>query len=444
MFLSASETSQISTRLLDKSRVDSCVVSIRGDHRTNLRFAQNIPTTNGSISELSVTIESHLDGRSGSVTVTSLEDDVLAQAVVRSETIARLLPANPELMPPLGQQTYQPGAGYDGPTATVPAVALAKAAGEVTRLAVDRTVEVTGYGVVGHGFNTIATSAGLFAYDRHTGARFTVTARNSKGTWSGWSGKSETRFDRLDTARLGKRAIDKAAHDAVPLDLDPGKYTVILEPSAVADLVGWVLRMMDARSAEEGRSFLSRKGGGTRLGEALFDEKVTVYSDPNDSIAPEPVFGENGLPQRRTVWIDGGIVRNLVRSRFWAKKMGWEPVARPRSFVMAGGSASIDQMIRDTKRGILVTRVWYTNLVDPRSLLLTGLTRDGNFFIENGHIVAPARNLRFNESAIELLSNVAAVGPSERTCVGVDDSSAISVPPLLVKEFTFSSRSSGI
>jgi predicted Zn-dependent protease len=111
---------------------------------------------------------------------------------------------------------------------------------------------------------------------------------------------------------------------------------------------------------------------------------------------------------------------------------------------MVGGSASIDQMIRDTRRGILVTRVWYTNLVDPRSLLLTGLTRDGNFFIENGHIVAPARNLRFNESAIELLSNVAAVGPSERTCVGVDDSSAISAPALLVKEFNFSSRSSGI
>jgi predicted Zn-dependent protease len=137
----------------------------------------------------------------------------------------------------------------------------------------------------------------------------------ANGTWSGWSGKSETRFDWLDTARLGKRAIDKAAHNAIPLDLDPGKYTVILEPAAVADLVWWVLRMMDARSAEEGRSFLSRKGGGTRLGEALFDEKVTVYSDPNDPIAPEPVFGEDGLPQRRTVWIDGGIVRNLVRSR---------------------------------------------------------------------------------------------------------------------------------
>jgi predicted Zn-dependent protease len=180
------------------------------------------------------------------------------------------------------------------------------------------------------------------------------------GTWSGWSGKSETRFDWLDTARLGKRAIDKAAHNAIPLDLDPGKYTVILEPAAVADLVWWVLRMMDARSAEESRSFLSRKGGGTRLGEALFDEKVTVYSDPNDPIAPEPVFGEDGLPQRRTVWIDGGIVRNLVRSRFWAKKTGREPVARPRSFVMAGGSAPIDQMIRDTRRNILVTRVWYS------------------------------------------------------------------------------------
>jgi predicted Zn-dependent protease len=219
---------------------------------------------------------------------------------------------------------------------------------------------------------------------------------------------------------------------------------MILERSAVAELLQYLLWMFDARRADEGRSFMSRKGGGTKLGENLFDTKVTIYSDPQDTTVPATSYSYDGVPHGRAVWVEDGVVRNLHCSRFWAQQMGRDPLPIPESLVMAGGTSSVDEMIRSTRRGILVTRLWYMNFIDPQTLLLTGLTRDGNFLIENGRIVGPARNLRFNESLVTILSNVVAVGPSERSYGGDSRNSAISVPPLLVDGFTFSSRSSGI
>ena len=201
---------------------------------------------------------------------------------------------------------------------------------------------------------------------------------------------------------------------------------------------------MNARQADEGRSFFSKKGGGNKIGEQLFQDNVTIISDPGDPNAPERAFGDDGLPQRRVVWVADGVLRNLVYPRFWAQQKGHEPVTRPRSFVMAGGTTSIDDMIRATKRGILVTRLWYIRVLDPQKLLLTGLTRDGNFLIENGRIVGPALNFRFNESPIAVLGNILAIGPNERTRGGEVEGSVTSAPPLLVKDFNFSSQSDAI
>jgi predicted Zn-dependent protease len=290
----------------------------------------------------------------------------------------------------------------------------------------------------------LANSAGLFVHEPHTGAELTVTARNRAGTWSGWAGVSETRFGRLDAARLGRRAIDKAAHPGTPARLDPGKYTVILEPSAVSDFVGFLLWFMNGRTADEGRSFFSRKDGGNAIGEKIFHDDVSIYSDPADPVAPEAIFGDDGLPGERVDWVANGVVRNLTYPRFWAQRKGRAPVPRPHSFVMAGGTTSVDDMIRAVKRGVLVTRLWYIRVVDPQRLLLTGLTRDGNFLIEDGRIVGPAINFRFNESPAALLGNVLAIGRSERTRGGEMEGGASSVPPLLVKDFNFSSPSEAI
>jgi predicted Zn-dependent protease len=444
MFLSPEEARQITDRLISASKADSCVVTIDGQITTNLRFARNNGTTNGSHDGLTVSIRSDFGGRSSSASTKGLDPATLLQAQRRSEDMARLAPVNPEFMPPLGPQHYAQGKGYDEPSIHKRASDLAAAAHAIIQQAVARKIDTAGYAETGRDFAVVATSGGLFAYDRATQTRLAVTARNAAGTWSGWAGGLQTRFDQLDAAKLGARAIQKADFSAAPVDLEPGKYTVILEPSAVADLVTMLLWNLDARAADEGRSFLAKKGGGHKLGEKLFHDAVTITSDPNDPLVQEPVFGAEGLPQKPTAWVENGVVRNLTYTRFWAQKSGRNPVPPPQTFVMRGGTTSVDDMIKDTRRGILVTRLWYIRDVDPQTLLLTGLTRDGNFLIENGRIQGPAGNFRFNESPVAMLSNIVAIGPTERTHGGEVDEVAFAAPPLLVKDFTFSSKARGI
>ena len=444
MLLSSTDARRLADRVLSRSKADHCIVSMRGRDSANLRFARGSSTTNGNRNALQITIESRFGRRAGAASVTEVDDAALAQALARSEEIARTAPENAELMPPLGPQSYEVGAGYDAPTAAMRVDGLAAASKPVIDAALGRNVDVAGYSITHDGFSAVANDAGLFAYDPRTAAEFTVTARNKAGTWSGWAGVSETRFGRLDTARLGRRAIEKAAHTAPPVALEPGKYTVILEPSAVSDLVGWMLWFMNARSADEGRSAFSRRGGGNKIGDKLFQDNVTIYSDPADPVAPEPAYAGEGIPQRRTLWVENGVLRNLYYTRYWAQQKGREPVAPPQSFVMAGGSTSTDEMIRNVTRGVLVTRFWYIRLVDPRTLLVTGLTRDGNFLIQDGRIAGPVLNFRFNESPIAMLGNVLAIGASERTRSGESEDTIASVPTLLVKDFNFSSLSEAI
>lgn len=444
MFLSPSDVKSITDRLLARSRAESCSIAIDGGETQSLRFAHNSATTNVATVETSVRVTSHIGGRTGSVATAGLEEPELERAMARSEEIARLLPVDPEFMAPLGPQTYAETDRYDDAVGGLGLGFLANAAASAITERALRQVEMFGYGASGRRFEALATSAGLFAYDRLSEVDLSTTARNKSDAWSGWAGASEFVAAKLDARSVGRRAAEKAAHDTAPLDLEPGRYAVVLEPAATAELMRWLMWMMNARAADEGRSFFSRKGGGAKLGEALFSPRLTVRSDPADKIAPEAAFGAEGLPQRARSWIEKGVATSLFRSRYWADKSGQEPVPPARSFTIEGGETSLDEMIRATRHGILVTRLWYTNLVDPRSLLLTGLTRDGNFLIENGRVAAPARNLRFNESLATIFSSIAALGPSERTWSDMSRGAAISAPPMLAEGFNFSSKSSGI
>jgi predicted Zn-dependent protease len=445
MFLTPEDAKAIASRIIGRSRADACTVSISGGGNRHFRFAKNEATTNSAVSEIDISIESSFGLRSGSVKLNSLGDADLEKAQAQSEEIARLSPENPEFMPPLPPHSYEAGgARFDAGTAGVTADALANAANLAIKAANGHEVTATGHIEAGHEFTALANSAGLFAYDQGTGAELTVTARNTTRAWSGWAGGAENRFGALDAARLGKRAVEKAVFGGTPVDLDPGVYTVVLEPAAVADLLLQLMGYSDARSADEGRSYLSKPGGGSKLNDKLISEYVTITSDPGDPAAPDTLWGEDGLPKKRVVWFERGVAKNASCSRFWARKTGRAPLPRSRNLSMAGGSTPIEEMIRDVKRGVLVTRFWYVNTVDPRTLLSTGMTRDGLFLIENGKIAAPALNLRFNESPVSAFANIEAIGPAERAVGGNGYGSAISAPPLLVKAFTFSSKSSGI
>jgi predicted Zn-dependent protease len=210
-------------------------------------------------------------------------------------------------------------------------------------------------------------------------------------------------------------------------------------------MVDLLVGALDARRADEGRSAFARAGGGTRVGEQIFDERVRIHSDPADPLLFTSPFNDEGLPNARADWVEGGVLRNLAYSRFWAQRQGRTPTAFTSGYYMAGGDATVDEMVASTERGLLVTRFWYIRSVDPRTLLYTGLTRDGTFLIEGGRVTRAAKNMRWNESPIFILNSVEMMGRPTRVA---NDSGgtgpAVVVPALKVRGFTFTSVSDAV
>ncbi len=283
----------------------------------------------------------------------------------------------------------------------------------------------------------MSNNKGLFAYNKSTNVNFTVTMRSNDGTGSGWVTRDFNDVSKLDTAEASKIAIDKALQSRNAKAIEPGKYTVILEPAASGELLQNMFFNMGARQADEGRSFLANKGGGTKLGEKLVDERVNIYTDPFNIEAPASPWTQDGQARKRLDILKGGVVKNLFYDRYWASQKNVEPVPFPGNAIMEGGNASLEDLIKDTKKGVLVTRFWYIRSVDPQTLLYTGLTRDATFFIENGKIKHPIKNFRFNESPIIMLNNLEALGKQVR----VDGNL---IPYMKIRDFTFTSLSDAV
>jgi predicted Zn-dependent protease len=445
MILTEADARDITKKIMALSKADSCIVTIDGYEDRHIRYAQNMATTNGAPSGIEISVESHFGKRVGSASGNDLSDGALAALVASSENTAKLAPENPEFLPPLGPQKYVAGTAFSAATQAASPEMMAGAIQPLLQQAQAGNLQASGFFEIGISFSSFATSKGLFVYDQETDARHTVTARTPDGTGSGWAGTTHYDFGKLDVAAMGAVAIDKAVRSQKPVTLPPGKYTVILEPSAVSDLVGIMVGdEFDQRSADEGRNFATKKGGGSRVGENVFGKNVTIYSDPNDPIVPGSIYSTDGLPTERMLWVDGGVLKNLQCGRYWAQKSGRQPVPSPTTLTMAGGTTSAAEMIKQTKRGLLITRFWYIREVDPQTVLLTGLTRDGVFLIEHGEITRPVCNFRFNESPVAMLNKVVALGPSIRAYGEEVSDFPLCVPTLLVDEFTLSSVSDAV
>ena len=228
-----------------------------------------------------------------------------------------------------------------------------------------------------------------------------------------------------------------------PAAIEPGKYTVILEPAAAAGLISFMMFFFDARQADEGRSFLSKKGGGTKLGEQVYDPQVNIWADPWDPRAAVMPWDGEGLPREKHDIVKDGKVQYLQYSRYWAKEKGKREVGQPGNILMAGGTKSTADLVKSTQKGILVTRTWYIRMVDPQTVLLTGLTRDGTFYIENGEIKHPVKNFRFNESPVIMLNNIEELGRPVRVSDG-DASFVMMIPAMKLRDFTFTSLSDAV
>jgi predicted Zn-dependent protease len=375
--------------------------------------------------------------RSGSATVNEFTDIALEQAVRRAEEIARLAPENAEYMPLLGPQTYLTSPTFSANTAAITPQFRAEAAYDSIAPALAQKLIAAGYLEDSTGFNAIGNSKGLFGYNSDTGIDFSITIRTPDGKGSGFAQQTVTDAARLDAKTATANAVKKAVAAAKAIEMPPGQYTVILEPIAAESFLGFFSSALDARNAAEGRSYLSKKGGGTRLGEVMFAPQLTIYSDPYHTEAPSAAFSNDGRPMEKVTWVKDGAVQNLSYSRYWADKQGVKAIPPPQGLIIEGGKQSLEELIRGTDKGLLVTRTWYMRMVDPQSLVVTGLTRDGVFYIENGVIKHAVKNFRFNESPLNMFRNLEAMGQPVRVGNNL-------VPPMKIRNFNFTSLSDAV
>jgi predicted Zn-dependent protease len=440
--LTKEQAQAILKKVISYSKADECEAGLSGRMGGNIRTALNSVSTAGETDTMSLSVSSTFGKKTGSASINEFDDKSLEKVVRRAEELAQLAPENPEYMPLLGPATFKEAITFNAATAAMTPDTRAELIAQSMKATKEAGLVQAGFLENSSGFSAVMNSKGLFAYNKSSGVTFSVTTRNDAGTISGYAARGFTDIKKLDTYSATKVACMKANASKEAKAIEPGKYTVILEPTAGAYMLENMFRF-DARSAEEGRSFLSKKGGGTRLGDQLMDEKVTIYSDPFNPDLPGSTWNRDGMPLEKTYWIDKGIVKNLSYSRFWAQKKGVAPVPFPSNIIMEGGNSSVEEMIASTERGILVSRLWYIRMVDQQTLLLTGLTRDGTFYIENGKIKFPVKNFRFNESPVIMLNNVEALGKPERA-ISVESYQSYMIPPMKIRDFTFSSLSDAV
>lgn len=444
LILTKEQAKALLTKALSYSKAEQCEINLSGADSGNVRYARNSVSTSGGISVNSMVVSSAFGKKLGIATINEFDEASLEKVVRRSEELAQLAPENPEFMPFLGPQQYGPESPtFSEATAAMTPKERADAVQASLMQAKENKLTAAGFLSNSIGFSAMMNSKGLFAYSKSTDVAFNVTLRTEDGRGSGYATKGYNDFKKLNTKADTAIAAKKALASVTAKAIEPGKYTVILEPTAVAVMLENLFFDMDARQADEGRSSMSKPGGKTKVGEQLVDERVNIYSDPWNPELPTPVWSGDGRPQQKINWIEKGVVKNLYSSRYWAQKTGIKSIPSPDGAIMQGGTKTLEELIKGTEKGILVTRLWYIRSVDPQTLLLTGLTRDGTFYIENGEIKFPIKNFRFNESPIIMLNNLEEIGKTERT-VSAESNTNYLLPPLKIKEFTFTSLSDAV
>ena len=391
MLLTEKDARAICEKLMSYVKADDAIVSVNSENYGHLRFAANAFTTSGARENVSVGSTVWIGGKRGSASTNEIDDESLKSTVALAEQLARISPVDREYMPTLGQQNYKPVEGYAEATSNISLTSRAKTINDAIAACEKAKVIGAGFHQARGGAGASLTKNGNFIYDRSSLVSLGMTARTADGTSSGYFLRNHFDVTKLDTARVANEAIRKALDARNPRVLEPGVYPAILEPQAVADLVGQLVFSFDARSAEEGRSPFSAPGGKTKVGEKIFDERINVYSDPWHPELPGSKSAQGGLPAQKIYLVRNGVLENLVYSRYWARQKSKEATPGPVNSIIESSAppVSVDDMIKSMDRGILLGRFWYIRGVDARTALQTGLTRDGIWYIEKGKIQYP-------------------------------------------------------
>lgn len=432
-------------QVIELSKADECTAFLAGERTGNIRFARNTVSTSGEVSDTQLIVQVAFGKRSGTATTNAFDTESLKRVVKAAEDLARLAPENEEFMPALGKQEYLQTPTFSKSTDEVDPAFRADVAGTSIESCKKEKLVAAGFLTDTRTFTAFANSEGNFAYQTDTALDYTCTVRTEDDMGSGWVARNVGAAKDFDAKKEIAVAMRKAKGSAEAKAIEPGKYTVILEPAAASGLITFMMFGFDARQADEGRSFLSKKGGGNRIGEQVFDERVQMWTDPADPRVATLPWDQTGLARVKQPIIEKGKVSYLQYSRYWAQKQGKKATGQPGNFIMAGGDKSTEELVKSTRRGILVTRTWYIRMVDPQTVLLTGLTRDGTFYIEDGEVKYPIKNMRFNESPVIMLNNIEELGIPERLSVGGGQNTfLVMVPAMKVRDFTFTSLSDAV
>lgn len=404
------------------------------------RFANNTIHQNVSEHGLTVSVRAVVDGRTARVSTNRLDEDSLRAALEDAASLAASQPKDPHLLPMPGRQRHRAVRRFIKATAVLSPEERARVVKQTCGLAERKGQVAAGIFSSGQHQTVLGNSGGLIACYRETHSAFSVTMQ--QGSAASWAKANSADVRRLDPRALAQTASEKAERAQNPVELAPGKFTVILEPAAVLDLVGFLFYDFAATAVHDKRSCLSG-----RVGKPLFGKNIDITDDvyhPDQLGAP---FDGEGIPRQKVALVRQGVVEHLVYSRRSAKLAHTKPTGHgfalpneygeaPMNLVVGGGAVSLQEMIGSTERGLLVTRLWYIREVDPYEKIMTGMTRDGLFLVEHGKITRAARNFRFNQSILEMLRNVECLGPARRT--SGEELFEMVVPPMKVRDFHFS------
>ena len=455
--LSKDELQGIFDRVQKHSQADETEVLIHGGRSALTRFANNTIHQNVAEEGYIVSIRAALDGRTARATTNKLDDDSLKRAVDSALRLARIQEHDPDLLPmPSNEDVHQSRAWVNrhfAETAAITPEDRAQAVEKIVRVAKNHRQTTAGIFSTSEHVEAVMNSKGLKQFYEQTSSEISITMLGDDS--SGWQKANSPNVSNLNPEELAEIAAQKSLESASPKELTPGKYTVVLEPAAVLDLIGFMFFDFGGAALLEQRSFLNE-----RLNSQLFGENITITDDVYHPLQSGAAFDGEGIPRQRVALVENGVPRNLVYSRStahrvrnseWAQKLG--PVAptghgfplpneigdAPMNIVVEGprpeDQKAVDEMVASTKRGVLVTRLWYIREVDPYEKILTGMTRDGTFQIENGKLKQGIRNFRFNQSLIDMLKSVEEMGRPVRA--SGEESFDMVVPPMKVRDFNF-------
>jgi PmbA protein len=454
--LDKTKASDIFDRIKKHSTADEVEVLFYGGKSALTRFANNTIHQNVAEENYGVSVRTVFAGRTARATTNKLDNESLKRVVQASETLAKVQHPDPDLLPvPKASEVARTAHAAPGrhfaETAAITPEQRAEAVGKIVSIAQKREITTAGIFSTADFVEGIFNSRGLSEWHTQTSSEISITmlAKDS----SGWQKANSPDMATLDPVALAEIAASKASNSASPREVAAGKYTVILEPAAVLDIAGFMFWDFSGLAVLEQRSFLNN-----RVGEKLFGENINIWDDVAHPLQSGSPFDGEGVPRQRVQLVENGVVKRLVYARGTAEKMKASEYKDKVGMIEATGhgfslpnemgeaplnivfgapreTKTVDQMIASTDRGILVTRLWYIREVDPYEKILTGMTRDGTFYIEDGKVRSGVRNFRFNESLIKMLSNVEEMGTPVRA--SGEESFDMVVPAMKVKEFNF-------